>query len=121
VNMGVLQVTHGCVEKTADEQGLLRGVEQSAFKADGAATIGLMHGHSTNGSSRDMQQQKTGLERSVAGPPGSATLIRKCCGVSGRRCCFSPSRGCTKMVVRSKVGLGMEGPPMCHAAHATVE
>jgi hypothetical protein len=60
VNMGVLQVTHGCVEKTADEQGLLRGVEQSAIKADGGAIIGLMHGHSTNGSSRDMQQQTTG-------------------------------------------------------------
>jgi hypothetical protein len=30
--MGVLQVAHGCVEKTADEQGLLRGVEASTIE-----------------------------------------------------------------------------------------
>jgi hypothetical protein len=82
VNMGVLQVAHGCVEKTADEHGLLRGVEQSTVEADGAAIIGLMHGQSTNGSSRDMQQQATGFEHKVAGLPSSATLIRKGCGVS---------------------------------------
>jgi len=79
---GPLQAAHGCVEKTADEQGVLRGVEQSTIEADGGAIIGLMHGHSTNGSSRDLQQQATGFERRVAGLPGSATLIRKCCGVS---------------------------------------
>ena len=79
---GALQVVHGCVEKTADEQGLLRGVEQSTIKTDGGAIIGLMHGHSTNGSSRDMLQQATGFEHRVAGPPGSATLISKSCGVS---------------------------------------
>jgi hypothetical protein len=61
VNMGVLQVAHGCVEKTADEHGRLRGVEQSTIKADGEAIIGLMHGPSTNGSSRAMLQQRTGL------------------------------------------------------------
>jgi hypothetical protein len=56
VNMGVLQVAHGCVEKTADKHGLLRGVEPSSMKADGGAITGLMHGQSTNGSSRDMLQ-----------------------------------------------------------------
>ena len=62
---GVLQVAHGCVEKTADEHGLLRGVEQSTMKADGGAIIGLMHGQSTNGSSRDMMQQgaRVGAQR----------------------------------------------------------
>jgi hypothetical protein len=78
---GVLQVAHGCVEKTADEHGLLHGVEQSTIQADGATIIGLMHGHSANGSSRDMQQLAAGVEHKIAGLPGSATLIRKCCGV----------------------------------------
>jgi hypothetical protein len=80
--MGVLQVAHGCVEKTADKHGLLRGVEQSTIEADGVAIIGLMHGQSTNGSSRDMLQQATGFEHKFAGPPGSATLISRSCGVS---------------------------------------
>jgi hypothetical protein len=31
-NMGILQVAHGCVEKSADEQGLMRGVEQSTIE-----------------------------------------------------------------------------------------
>jgi hypothetical protein len=74
VTMGVLQVAHGCVEKTADKHGLLRGVEQSTVETDGAAIIGLMHGQSTNGSSRDMQQQGDRVQaQSCRAPqPGNA-------------------------------------------------
>jgi hypothetical protein len=79
---GVLQVAHGCVEKTADEHGVLHGVEQSPIQADGVAIIGLMLGQSTTGSSRDMMQHATGFEDKVAGTPSSATLISRSCGVS---------------------------------------
>jgi hypothetical protein len=78
--MGALQVAQGCVEKTADEQGVLRGVEQSTIKADGVASIGLMHGHSTNGSPRNMQQQATGFEYRLTGHPRSATLMKDVAG-----------------------------------------
>jgi hypothetical protein len=81
VNMGVLQVAHGCVEKTADEHGLLRGVEQSTMKADGGAIIGLMHGQSTNGSSRDMMQQgaRVGAQM-LQGPPARQRLLAEVAG-----------------------------------------
>jgi hypothetical protein len=106
VNMGVLQVAHGCVEKTADKHGLLRGVEPSSMKADGGAITGLMHGQSTNGSSRDMLQQATGFEYKLAGLPGSATLITKSCGVSAGVAALVRVVGGRKMVVRLAVGLG---------------
>jgi hypothetical protein len=82
VNMGVLQVAHGCVEKTADEHGFVHGVEQSTIEADGAAIIGLMHGQSTNGSSRDMMQQTTGFEHNSRRGPRRGNAYCKSCGVS---------------------------------------
>ena len=66
---GFCRLVMDVVEKTADEHGLLRGVEQSTIRADGEAIIGLMHGPSTNGSSRAMLQQTTGKEhQSCQGP-----------------------------------------------------
>jgi hypothetical protein len=78
--MGVLQTAHGCVEKTADEHGLLQGVEQSTIEADGAAISGLMHGPSTNGSSRDMLQQATGIEQSCCRGPRRGNAYCKVAG-----------------------------------------
>lgn len=43
----------------------------------------------------------------MAGPPGSATLIRRCCGVSAGVAALVEGGGWTKMVVRSTVGLGL--------------
>jgi hypothetical protein len=80
--MGVLQTAHGCVEKTADEHGLHHGVEQSTIEADGAAIIGLMHGPSTNGSSRAMLQQTTGFEHRSRRGPRRGNAYCKSCGVS---------------------------------------
>lgn len=69
-----LQDDQGGVEKTADEQGLIRGVEQSKVEADGGAIIGRCMAIA--------QRELQGPASTMAGVlQGSTGLGNACCGV----------------------------------------